>query len=144
MHKLEFHVKASELAKVLNLSVQRINQLCKQGVFQRESDGKFYVPDCCENYYRWKLTETSYNPDRKKHRDAYQLEHARFERIKRMAAELELGIKNGDLLRAEDVEQAMATMIADLQVKVAFSPEHMRSSARWPQRYSPCRKDHKE
>jgi phage terminase Nu1 subunit (DNA packaging protein) len=107
-------VSSSDLAKVLRLTVQRVNQLAKEGVIKREADGKFNLPDRIEDYYAFKF-KTDEEID-------YEREHALLEAAKREKAEIELEQLKGSLLNAVDVEQAMSSMILTAKSRLLSVP----------------------
>lgn len=100
---MECFVSSSDLAKVLKLTAQRVNQLAKEGTVKREVDGKFYLPNAINDYYSFKYkTDEDLN---------FMHEHTLLEKAKREKAEIELEQLKSKLLYASDVEQAMANMI---------------------------------
>ena len=110
-------ISSSDLAKVLVLTVQRVNQLAKDGTIKREADGKFEISSAVETYYRFKLL-TDAEVD-------YQREHAKLEQAKRKKCELELGILDGTLLIADEVESLMANMIITCKTRLLGIPSRL-------------------
>lgn len=51
---MEQYASSSDLAKVLRLTSQRVNQLAKDGVIKREADGKFDLSEAVDNYFSFK------------------------------------------------------------------------------------------
>ena len=105
-------ISSSDLAKVLVLTVQRVNQLAKDGTIKREADGKFEISSAVETYYRFKLL-TDAEVD-------YQREHAKLEQAKQ-----ELGILDGTLLIADEVESLMANMIITCKTRLLGIPSRL-------------------
>jgi len=104
----------SELAGLLMLTPQRVNQLAKEGIIKREADGKYDLPKAIEAFYIYKLkTDEELN---------FAQEHTLLERAKRKKAEIELDQLEGTLLIATEVEQAMATMILTCKSRLLAIP----------------------
>ncbi len=110
---MDLNLSASDLAKVLKLSTRRVNQLVKESILKRGTDGKFYIPDAVEDYYAFKHTGEKIN---------YDQEHALLEKAKRETAKIELEQLKGQLLFATDVEAAMATMILNCKGRLMAIP----------------------
>jgi len=107
-------ISSSDLAKVLVLTVQRVNQLAKDGTIKREADGKFDISSAVEAYYRFKLL-TDAEVD-------YQKEHAKHEAAKRELAEIELLTVKNTLLYASEVKQMMVSMIVNVRSRLLSLP----------------------
>ncbi len=119
---MENNVSTKDLAQIFGVTPRRVQQLATKGILHRESNGKFNLPDSLKSFYEWKITHTNYNPDRDKWHETYNLEHARLERVKRQMVELELGVKNGDLLVADDVEQTIVPMLLTCRNRLLAIP----------------------
>lgn len=116
---MELSVIRADLAKILRLSTRRIDQLAKEGVLKRDELGKYDLPDAVEAYFKYKLlTDEDIN---------YQREHTLLERAKRQKAELELGILDGTLLIASEVEQGMAKLILTCRSRLLSIPSRCSS-----------------
>ncbi|WP_407308776.1 hypothetical protein [Desulfosporosinus sp. SB140] len=109
---MDQHLNTSDLAQILRLTPQRVNQLVKENILKREQDGKFNAPDSLEAYYKFKYqkdTELSFERERAGH-----------EKAKREIAELELKqLKNG-LVYASDIDTGMHDLIVN--AKETFEP----------------------
>lgn len=105
-----------ELAPLLNLTPQRINQLAQSGFFQKDENGKFDAAEAIEIFYRNK-----YHAGRKSD-VSFDVEHAMLEKAKRKKAEIELQELEGKLLYADDVEHLMAGMILTCKARLLTLP----------------------
>lgn len=110
-------VSASELAFVLKLTPQRVNQLAQSGVFRKDENGKLDIAESAEIFYRRK-----FHADEKRATD-YDIEHAMLERAKRQKAELELSDYQSQLLDAHEVEQLAQGIIQVAKARFLSIPE---------------------
>lgn len=111
---MEKYISSSDLAKVLRLTTQRVNQLAKEQILKREADGKFDLSDAVVKYFTFKFkTDEEIN---------YARQHARLEKAKADMAEIELAEHEGSLLHAAEVEQAMASMILNCKSRLLSIP----------------------
>lgn len=62
---LPLFIPSSYLAKVLDISQRRVQQLVNEGVLIKNEDNKFDITRNVEMYYRWKL-RTSDTPQLQK------------------------------------------------------------------------------
>ncbi len=107
-------VNAKTMAKIMDLSERRINQLVSEGVIGKEPDGQYNVMQVIVDYYKNKSgVEAGIN---------YEQEHAMLEKIKRETAEIELAELKGEVHRAEDVKLALCGMIITCRNKLLAMP----------------------
>jgi phage terminase Nu1 subunit (DNA packaging protein) len=100
---MNLNMTSAELAKILKMSTRRVNQLNKEGILIRGTDGNYYMPDAVEAYYAYKFKPTE--------KINYDIEHTLLEKAKRETAEIELELMKGSLIYTSEVEQLMASMI---------------------------------
>jgi hypothetical protein len=108
---------SSELARLLDISERRVNQIAKEGIiFKRDPNGKFDAPLCIEAYYRSKFSpdELAFSFDREK---------TLHERAKREKAEIELAKIKGKMYQEEDIELAIVPMLLAFRNRIlAIAP----------------------
>jgi|GEM_PF-6513328 len=122
---MEFTVNTKELAKILEITPRRVQQLVKKGVLHREVDGTLNAHDAIEAYYKWKIQETGYSPTKTGDREEFKREHARLEKAKKEMAELRLGILNGTLVYADDVEAEIVKRILVFRSRMLVLPSKL-------------------
>lgn len=114
MIDMSMFVTAKQMAKIMDLSERRINQLVTEGVISKESDGQYNVMKVIIEYYKNKSgVEAGIN---------YDQEHALLEKVKRETAEIELAELKGDVHRAQDVKQVLCGMIITCRNKLLAMP----------------------
>jgi phage terminase Nu1 subunit (DNA packaging protein) len=107
-------VNAKTMAKIMDLSERRINQLVSDGVIVKESDGQYNVMQVIIDYYKNKSgVEAGIN---------YDQEHALHEKAKREKAEMINAKLKGQLHDAKDVEQVMTNMLVTFRSKMLGLP----------------------
>ena len=107
-------VNAKAMAKIMDLSERRINQLVTEGVISKESDGNYNVMQVIVDYYKNKSGfESGIN---------YDQEHALLEKVKRETAEIELAELKGEIHRADDIKAVLAGMIITCRNKLLTMP----------------------
>ena len=107
-------VNAKTMAKIMDLSERRINQLVTEGVIVKDSDGQYNVMQVIIDY--------SKNKSGIKSGVNYELEHALLEKAKRETAEIELAELKGEMHRADDVKELLAGMIMNCRNKLLSMP----------------------
>lgn len=107
-------VNAKTMAKIMDLSERRINQLVSEGVISKEPDGQYNIMQVILDYYKNKSgVESGIN---------YDVEHALLEKAKRETAEIELGELKGEVHRAPDVKEVLCGMIITCRNKLLAMP----------------------
>ncbi len=107
-------VNAKTMAKIMDLSERRINQLASEGVICKDSDGQYNVMQTITEYYKKKNgIEAGTN---------YDVEHALLEKVKREIAEIELSELKGEVHRAADIKEAICGMIINCRNKLLAMP----------------------
>ena len=107
-------VNAKTMAKIMNLSERRINQLVSEGVLSKEPDGKYNVMQVIIDYYKNKSgLEAGIN---------YEQERSLHEKAKRERAEMLNAKLRGQLHDAKDVELVMTNMLVTFRNKMLGLP----------------------
>jgi phage terminase Nu1 subunit (DNA packaging protein) len=111
---MENYINTTEMAKLLRLSVRRVNQLVKENILKKEIDGKFNIYESLDSYYSYKFKSNE--------ELNYEIEHTLLEKAKREKAEIELEQLKGSLLYAIEVEELMANMILTCKSRLLSIP----------------------
>lgn len=107
-------VNAKQMAKIMDLSERRINQLVTEKVITKDPDGQFNVMKVILDYYK--------NKNGIGNGINYDEEHALLEKVKRETAEIELAELKGEVHRADDVKKALCGMIITCRNKLLAMP----------------------
>ena len=99
----EDSVIATQLAKHLDLSRQRVQQLVDEHVIERLPNGNFDQDDCRVSYLRWLR-----DPER---RSAWTQADADFVKAKTEMLQLKLAEKRGELVRQSDVDALIDQLV---------------------------------
>ena len=110
-------VNAKSMAKIMDLSERRINQLVSGGAICKEPDGQYNVMQVIIDYHKNKNgIDTGIN---------YDQEHALHEKAKREKAEMVNAKLKGQLHDAKDVEQVMTNMLVTFRSKLLGIPSRL-------------------
>lgn len=108
----------NQMAKLLNLSARRIQQLAEEGILVKLNRGKYKLVVSVQQYIQslqardgGSDTEVDYFGERALH-----------ERAKRQMAEMNLSVMKGELHRSEDVAHVMNDMIAAFRSRTLAIP----------------------
>lgn len=111
-------VDQKTIAKVLQIDPRRVRQLEKEGILTKhETEGLYYIPDCAQSYYQFKLKPTS--------AANYENEKALHEKAKREKAEMSNAKLRGQLHDAKDVELIMTNMLVNFRNKMLGLPSKL-------------------
>ena len=111
--------RSKELARILGITVRRVNQLADEGeVFQREVSGNFDCVECVAAYYNNKFTDEDY-------KEQYNKERALHEKAKREKAEIELSEMKAEVHKAEDIEFFMTDMLTTFRNRMLSIPSKL-------------------
>lgn len=114
--KQEVRGNITFLAKLLEITPRRVNQLINENVIAKEAEGDFILPKAISSYYTYKLAdkEVDYNNEKAKH-----------ERAKRQLAEMEVRKRKNELHEAADVEAVLSEMLVNLRTQLLGIPSKM-------------------
>ena len=119
----EWTISQSHLARILDVSHQRVNQLIEEEIVIRDEESKsggVFLIKSLENYYRSKNAM----PDGKKAVDFWK-ERGLHERAKRKLAELKLEKAKGNLYEAAVVEKVMGDQLVNFRSKILGLPNKL-------------------
>lgn len=108
----------NQMAKLLNLSPRRIQQLAEEGILVKLNRGKYKLVVSVQQYIQ-QLQVKDGGADAEVD---YFGERALHERAKRQMAEMNLSVMKGELHRSEDVSHVMNDMIAAFRSRVLAIP----------------------
>lgn len=120
----EITVGQTNLAKALNLSVRRVQQLVQEKVVVRDDSdptGSVFLFDSLRNYYSSKAArdnETALTND-------YMTEKTLHEKAKRELAELKLARARNQVYKASDVDQAFAEILITTRNNLLAIPSRL-------------------
>lgn len=107
-------VNAKTMAKIMDLSERRVNQLVAEKVINKEEDGQFNVMQVIVEYYK---NKAGIGPGIN-----YDQEHAMLEKVKREMAEIELAELKNEVHRADDIKNVLGGMIIACRNKLLAMP----------------------
>lgn len=110
------------IAKLLDLSERRVQQLSREGVIPKATRGQYELVGSVRGYVRYLRDQAAKAqagaPD-------YASERARFIRARADLAEMEAEAKRGSLIAAEDVEAAWIAVLALLRTRLLALPDRL-------------------
>lgn len=119
MEKKELRGDVNYLAKLLGVSVRRVNQMVtNEGKITKEPEGDFILQKAISQYYMAKYKLSQDNVD-------YNHEKALHERAKRKLTEMEVRKRSNELHEAADVEAVLTDMLVNLRTKLLGIPAKM-------------------
>jgi phage terminase Nu1 subunit (DNA packaging protein) len=110
-------VGAKEFGEILGLSTRRIQQLAKDGIIIRVSQGKYDLPMSIQKYI-----DTIKDQSQSAEELDLNREKTLLTRANRQKAEMELKIMRGELHRSEDVESVMNSMLSSFRAQMLVLP----------------------
>lgn len=115
-------VNTDVLASVLGFTRQRINQLAKDGVLEKQAPGRFLLLLNLKKYVGY-LRVGQVAEDEEGATDKYWEEKALHEKAKREMAELNLARKRNQLHEASDVEFTLTNMLVAFRSRILGIPQ---------------------
>ena len=110
------------IAKLLDLSERRVQQLSREGVIPRAERGQYDLVGSVRGYVRYLRDQAAKAqagaPD-------YASERARFIRARADLAEMEAEERRGALIAAEEVEAAWIAVLALLRTRLLALPDRL-------------------
>jgi phage terminase Nu1 subunit (DNA packaging protein) len=110
------------IAKLLDLSERRVQQLSREGVIPKATRGQYELIGSVRGYVRYLRDQAAKAqagaPD-------YASERARFIRARADLAEMEAEEKRGSVIAAEDVEAAWIAVLALLRTRMLALPDRL-------------------
>lgn len=113
----EYKVSTAELSEILGLSSRRIQQLTKEEALVRISHGVYDLPASIQSYLEYIKEQSKTGEELSK-----VTEEILLVRAKRIKAELDLDIMQGNVHRSEDVEAIMNDMLASFRAQLLVLP----------------------
>jgi phage terminase Nu1 subunit (DNA packaging protein) len=110
------------IAKLLDLSERRVQQLSREGVIPKATRGQYDLVGSVRGYVRYLRDQAA-----KAHAGApdYAAERARFIRARADLAEMEADQKRGSVIVAGDVEAAWIAVLALLRTRLLALPDRL-------------------
>jgi len=124
--------KVGTIARLLNVSERRVQQLAKDGIIPKPSHGKYDLIPCVQAYIKY--LQNCLNTGH--HTIHSQLETARFLRAKADKTEMEVGSLKGTLIPADTIEKIWCAMLAAFRAKMLALP------SKATQLIAPCKDSH--
>lgn len=115
--KNEIRGNTGELAKLLNITQRRVNQLAEKKIITRQPEGDFVLPEAIAEFYSFKFQSDEAID--------FMAEKALHEKAKRELAELELQKRRNEVHDAADVELVMTDMLTNLRSQLLGLPAKM-------------------
>ena len=110
------------IAKLLDLSERRVQQLSREGVIPKATRGQYDLVGSVRGYVRYlrdqAVSAQAGAPD-------YAAERARYIRARADLAEMEANQRRGALIAADDIEVAWIKVLALLRTRVLALPDRM-------------------
>ena len=107
----------TEMAKVIGITQQRVNQLISEGVILKDKTGAVRVIESIKNFYKSRSGSNALFEE-----IDYDGEKAKHEAVKRELAEMELARQKNLIHDADDVEQVMSNMLSTLRSNLLGMP----------------------
>lgn len=115
--KIEIRGNTGELAKLLNITQRRVNQLAEEKIITRQPEGDFVLPEAIAEFYSFKFQSDEAID--------FMAEKALHEKAKRELVELELQKRRNEVHDAADVELVMTDMLTNLRSQLLGLPAKM-------------------
>ena len=115
--KIEIRGNTGELAKLLNITQRRVNQLAEEKIITRQPEGDFVLPEAIAEFYSFKFQSDEAID--------FMAEKALHEKAKRELAELELQKRRNEVHDAAEVELVMTDMLTNLRSQLLGLPAKM-------------------
>ncbi len=110
------------IAKLLDLSERRVQQLSREGVIPKATRGQYDLIGSVRGYVRYlrdqAMSAQAGAPD-------YAVERARFIRARADLAEMEANQRRGSLIAADDAEAAWIAVLALLRTRLLSLPDRL-------------------
>lgn len=110
------------IAKLLDLSERRVQQLSREGVIPKATRGQYDLIGSVRGYVRYlryrEVSAQAGAPD-------YAVERARFIRARADLAEMEANQRRGSLIAADDAEAAWIAVLALLRTRLLSLPDRL-------------------
>ncbi|MEX6507449.1 terminase small subunit [Jiella sp. M17.18] len=116
-------LKTAELAKLLGLSVRRVNQLAKDGIAIKTAPGRFDGPKSIANF----IESKTIGDDAKAAALDLNAEKARLAKLQADGHEIKNAALRGDLVEAEAVAREWADILRRVRAGIMAVPSRVRS-----------------
>lgn len=115
-------VSASVLADLLGVTERRVRQLAEEGIFTRESKGRYNLPESIKTYINMLKMESDIVNSGQANGLDLDSEKAIHERVKRNQAEIKLALMKGEVHKADDVKRVMVDMLTSFRTRFLNIP----------------------
>lgn len=115
-------VNTDVLADVLGFTRQRINQLAKEGILEKQAPGRFLLLRNCKKYVDY-LRIGQVADEEEGATAQYWEEKALHEKAKREMAELKLAKQRNQLHDAADIELVLTNMLVTFRSRILGAPQ---------------------
>lgn len=113
-------ITVGELAKLLDLTPQRVRQLVNEGVLPKASRGSYAMRACVNAYINF-LRDKTVTASGSQH--DYRTEKARLTKAQAEIAEIELAQKRGELASISDFEKATEAVMRTIRTNMMNIPQ---------------------
>lgn len=100
---------SADTARILGISVRRLQQLTKEGILVKEDYGKYEIGKVVQAYLAFRISLCESDDEETLN---FKKEKTLLTRAQRKKAEVDLAIVKGELHKAEDVERVMMQMLS--------------------------------
>lgn len=118
-------VPLATIAKLLDLTERRVNQLAKEGVLPKAARGRYELVPVVRAYISY-LRDRAVNSDVGP--DDYATQRTRLTKAKADMAEMEKQQMENSLIPAEDVSDAWEAMVSNMKAKMLSLPSKVSTS----------------
>jgi phage terminase Nu1 subunit (DNA packaging protein) len=118
-------VPLATVAKLLDLTERRVNQLAKEGVLPKTARGRYELVPVVRAYIAY-LRQKAVNSDVS--RDDWQTQRTRLTKLKADMAEMEKLQMQDRLIPADDVSDAWEAMVSNMKAKMLSLPSKVATA----------------
>lgn len=110
---------ARALGRVLGMGEEEILSMTRRGLIRQglAENGLYTIEEAARE-----IIAALNRPEEQRRRADYQSERARLMRTKRLSAEYELGLQEGDLHRTDEIELAVSRILVSFKSKIRSIP----------------------
>ncbi len=120
----EIIVNTDVMADLLNYTRQRVNQLAKEGILEKNAPGRFPLKKNIKKYIDFLRTGQRTEEDREAQAEYWE-EKALHEKVKREMAEIKLAKLRNQVHDASDIEMAMTNMLTTFRNRILGIPQKL-------------------
>lgn len=115
-------VSAPELAAVLGITRQRVNQLVADNIIKRTSRAKHPLAVSVQSFIAYKLRTQADGMEKSTAAEDYELHRARLYKARADAAEIDAALRLGEVIHGEIAEELWTSMIMKMRARMLAIP----------------------